>query len=91
MKNCYVENDFLVCFCGKCKPEDYKLPSDYLIMTSQTPEVQAYHRGYKQGKFDAEMDRLNITPDTTEIEEVVDAITKDWDKQAENAMNGLKK
>lgn len=56
-----------------------------------TPEEQAYSRGYKQGKFDAEMDRLNIKPDTLEIEEVVDAITKDWDKQAENAMNGLKK
>lgn len=37
-KKCYVENDFVVCFCGKCKPEDYKLPSDYLIMTSQTLE-----------------------------------------------------
>lgn len=37
-------------------------------MTSQTPEEQAYNRGYKQGKFDAEMDRLNITPDTLEIE-----------------------
>ena len=52
---------------------------------SQTLEEQAYARGYEQGKFDAEMDRLNITPDTTEIEEVVEEIgnllqTGEYDK-----------
>jgi len=28
-KECYIENDFLICFCGKCKPEDYALPKDF--------------------------------------------------------------
>lgn len=26
---CYTANGFMYCYCGKCKPEDYKLPKDY--------------------------------------------------------------
>ena len=29
MENCYVEDDQLICFCGKCKPEDYELLRDF--------------------------------------------------------------
>lgn len=26
---CMVANGILICRCGKCKPEDYKLPKDF--------------------------------------------------------------
>ena len=27
--NCLTANGFLICYCGKCKAEDYRLPKDY--------------------------------------------------------------
>ena len=39
MKDCYKEDGYIVCFCGKCEPEDYKLPSDF-PMTHNTREVE---------------------------------------------------
>jgi len=27
--NCLRANGLLICYCGKCEPEDYSLPSDF--------------------------------------------------------------
>lgn len=38
-------------------------------MSTPDTEVDAYSRGYKQGRFDSEMDRLNEEPTTPDTEE----------------------
>lgn len=40
MENCYVEDDYLVCFCGKCKPEDYELPSDFNKLSTMKQPIE---------------------------------------------------
>ena len=27
--NCFEDENFLYCWCGKCKPKDFELPSDF--------------------------------------------------------------
>lgn len=29
LPGCYTANGYLVCYCGNCQPEDYKLPTDF--------------------------------------------------------------
>ena len=29
--NCLTANGFLICYCGKCQPQDYELPKDFPI------------------------------------------------------------
>lgn len=32
-KGCMVANGIMICYCGKCKPEDYSLPKDFPTAT----------------------------------------------------------
>jgi len=33
---CMTANGFLICYCGKCKPEQYKLPEDFKVIQKET-------------------------------------------------------
>ncbi len=49
---CSIENGFLICYCGKCEPENYPLPADLSTFKNIFPEKlfmdkDAQNRAYK--------------------------------------------
>lgn len=40
---CFKDDNFLYCFCGKCKPDDYPLPKDFSNLVA-TNAVEHYKK-----------------------------------------------
>lgn len=67
--------DFNPFALGSTVPDGYKVTSASTTMQNKhTPDMEPYGRGYKQGRFDAEMDRLNET--TPDIEGIIDEVKR---------------
>ncbi len=45
---CLTANGFLICRCGKCKPEDYKLPEDFYRVDLGSKYNPVNHDGFIQ-------------------------------------------
>lgn len=52
-KKCRTENDILICYCGKCEPENYPLPRDFPSLTEREQvSISTNLRDNKNGSCD---------------------------------------